>query len=158
MIAAPQQFMTEAVRLAREGMRQNAGGPFGAVIVRGGEIIARAWNEVLSSNDPTAHAEILAIRRACAALGKFSLENCDIYASSEPCPMCLAAIFWARLRAVYYANTRHDAAAIGFDDAMFYDQLAQDRAGRLVPMTQVSREEGLKVFAEWREKPDKLLY
>jgi len=150
--------MAEAVRLSREGMRQNAGGPFGAVIARNGEIIARAWNEVLAANDPTAHAEVLAIRRACAAAGQFSLDGCEIYTSSEPCPMCLAAIFWARLRSIYYANTRDDAAAIGFDDAMFYEQLAQDRAGRLVPATQLGREAALQVFAEWRQKPDKTLY
>ncbi len=150
--------MAEAVRQSREGMRQNAGGPFGAVIARNGQIIAGAWNEVLAANDPTAHAEVLAIRRACAAAGRFSLEGCDIYASSEPCPMCLAAIFWARLRSIYYANTRDDAAAIGFDDAMFYEQMAQEREGRLVPTTQLGREEALKVFAEWRQKPDKTPY
>jgi tRNA(Arg) A34 adenosine deaminase TadA len=152
------ELMAEAVRLSRQGMRENAGGPFGAVIARNGQILASAWNEVLVSKDPTAHAEIVAIRRACATLGQFSLEGCQIYSSSEPCPMCLAAIFWARLRSIHYAGTRDDAAAVGFDDAMFYEQMAQEREGRLVPTTQLGREEALKVFAEWRQKPDKMLY
>lgn len=152
------EFMLEAVRLSAEGMRRNDGGPFGAVVARGGQILGRAWNEVLATKDPTAHAELLAIRRACAAAGSFSLEGCDLYCSCEPCPMCLGAIMWARVQAVFYANTREDAAGIGFDDAMFYEQFAQDRAGRLVPMTQLGREEALKVFAEWNRQPGKRLY
>ena len=132
--------MEEAVRLSREGMRSNVGGPFGSVVVLDGQIIARGWNEVVATNDPTAHAEVCAIRRACAVLGTFRLDDCDIYASCEPCPMCLAAIYWARIRRIYFANTRDDAASIGFDDATFYDQLPLAREDRNVPMTQFMRD------------------
>ncbi|HWD21013.1 MAG TPA: nucleoside deaminase [Verrucomicrobiae bacterium] len=151
-------FMAEAVRLSRQGMQSNAGGPFGAIIVLDDKIIARGWNEVVSTNDPTAHAEVNAIRRACATLGSFRLDDCDIYTSCEPCPMCLAAIYWSRVRRIFYANTRHDAAAIGFDDATFYEQLPRALEDRTVPMTQLLRDEALQVFGEWRGKPDKMLY
>ena len=117
-------FMRRAAALALEKMRANSGGPFGAVIVRNDTIIAEGWNEVTSSNDPTAHAEIVAIRRACTLLGAFNLPDCDIYTSCEPCPMCLGAIYWARLRRVYYANTRADASQIGFDDGFIYSEVA----------------------------------
>jgi guanine deaminase len=120
-----QAFMQRAVALALEKMRANSGGPFGAVIVRNGAIIAEGWNEVTSSNDPTAHAEIVAIRRACALLGVFNLLDCDIYTSCEPCPMCLSAIYWARLRCIYYANTRLEASQIGFDDEFIYNEVAR---------------------------------
>src|SRR5487761_1508170 len=117
-------FMRRAISLSREQMEHGGGGPFGAVIVKGGVIIAEGWNRVTSTNDPTAHAEIVAIRAACAVLGSFSLGDCEIYASCEPCPMCLAAIYWARLERVYYANTRADAARIGFDDDFLYREIA----------------------------------
>jgi guanine deaminase len=151
-------WMAEAVRLSREGMRRNAGGPFGCVVVRDGRIIGSGYNEVVATNDPTAHAEILAIRRAGAELGTFRLDGCDIYASCEPCPMCLTAIYWARIRGIYYANTHEDAAAIGFDDARFYKELSQARDQRSIPMTRVADGEARKVFAEWRQKGDKILY
>src|SRR6266404_1774250 len=124
-VDANRAFMRRAVELSRERMRQNAGGPFGAVIVKAGEILAEGWNKVTSTNDPTAHAEVSAIRAACARLGTFSLAGCDIYTSCEPCPMCLAAIYWARLDRIYFANSREDAAAIGFDDALIYHEVAK---------------------------------
>jgi tRNA(Arg) A34 adenosine deaminase TadA len=126
-----QAFMQRAVTLALEKMRANSGGPFGAVIVRNNRIISEGWNEVTSSNDPTAHAEIVAIRRACALLGAFNLPDCDIYTSCEPCPMCLGAIYWARLRRVYYANSRAEAAQIGFDDGFIYDEIGSQAARKV---------------------------
>ena len=150
--------MAEAVRLSREGMRRNAGGPFGCVVARDGRIIGSGYNEVVATNDPTAHAEILAIRRACAELGTFRLADCKIYASCEPCPMCLAAIYWARIRGIFYANAQEDAAAIGFDDAKFYNELSMDPSGRSVPRTRIAGDEAKKVFAEWQEKADRILY
>src|SRR5262247_863482 len=128
-----QAFMQRAVALALEKMRANSGGPFGAVIVRNDTIIAEGWNEVTSNNDPTAHAEIVAIRRACTLLGAFNLPDCDIYTSCEPCPMCLGAIYWARLRRVYYANTRIEAAQIGFDAGCIYGGVARAPARRKIP-------------------------
>jgi tRNA(Arg) A34 adenosine deaminase TadA len=139
-------------------MRRNHGGPFGAVIVRRGRIIARGWNQVTSTHDPTAHAEMVAIRRACARLRRFHLDDCEIYTSCEPCPMCLAAIYWARLRKVYYANTRRDAARIGFNDAFIYRELARPIHRRQLPMEALLREEAARVFAEWQAKPDKTPY
>jgi tRNA(Arg) A34 adenosine deaminase TadA len=150
--------MGEAIRLARDKMRQNAGGPFGAVIVRNGEIIARGWNQVTSVNDPTAHAEIMAIREACARLGTFKLDDCEIYASCEPCPMCLAAIYWARLRKIFFAGTRADAAAAGFDDESLYLEVAKPPEARILPMEQGSCDEAIAVFQEWQAKPDKVRY
>ena len=118
-----EEFMREAIRLSVEKMQAGLGGPFGAVVVRNGEIIARGYNNVLTSNDPTAHAEVDAIRKACAALGTFQLQDCELYTSCEPCPMCLGAIYWARPKVVYYGNTKEDAAAIGFDDQFIYDEI-----------------------------------
>jgi guanine deaminase len=152
------RFMREAIRISREMMRRNQGGPFGAVIVRRGRIIARGWNQVTSQNDPTAHAEIVAIRRACARLRTFHLPDCEIYTSCEPCPMCLAAIYWARLKKVYYANTRRDAARIEFDDDFIYRELARPISRRRLPMEQLLRREAARVFAEWQAKPDKIRY
>jgi tRNA(Arg) A34 adenosine deaminase TadA len=152
------RFMREAIRISREMMRRNHGGPFGAVIVRRGRIIARGWNQVTSTHDPTAHAEMVAIRRACARLRRFHLDDCEIYTSCEPCPMCLAAIYWARLRKVYYANTRRDAARIGFNDAFIYRELARPIHRRQLPMEALLREEAARVFAEWQAKPDKTPY
>jgi guanine deaminase len=152
------KFMKRAAALALEKMRADQGGPFGAVIVRDGEIIAEGWNQVTSSNDPTAHAEIVAIRRACAALGVFNLQDCDIYTSCEPCPMCLGAIYWARLRGLYFANTRADAAKIGFDDELIYREIATGRDARSIPSRQLESAEARQAFREWIESPDKIRY
>jgi len=150
--------MQAAIRLSLQKMRQNRGGPFGAVIVRERKIIGRGWNKVTSANDPTAHAEITAIREACAKLKTFELGDCEIYTSCEPCPMCLGAIYWARLQKIYYANTRADAAAIQFDDDFLYREVALPVTSRKIPMEQMLRSEALKVFVEWKNKPDKTLY
>ena len=150
--------MRAAIRLAREKMRRNDGGPFGAVVVRRGKIIGRGWNRVTSTNDPTAHAEIMAIREACRRLKTFRLDDCELYASCEPCPMCLAAIYWARIGKIFYANTRRDASAIGFDDDLIYREVARPVSRRKVPMKQLLRGEALEVFAEWERKPDKIRY
>lgn len=150
--------MREAIRLSRAKMRTGQGGPFGAVVVRGGKIIARGWNSVTSANDPTAHAEVMAIREACRRLKTFQLEDCELYTSCEPCPMCLSAIYWARLRKVYYANTRRDAAKIDFDDDLIYREVAKPISQRLIPMKQLLRTEAAGVFAEWQAKPDKMRY
>ena len=150
--------MLEAIRLSRDKMRRNFGGPFGAVIVRRGKIVGRGWNRVTSTNDPTAHAEIMAIRDACRRLRTFRLDKCELYASCEPCPMCLAAIYWSRIGKIFYANTRRDAAAIGFDDDSIYREVAQPVSRRKIPMKQLLRKDALKVFAEWKKKPDKIRY
>ena len=151
-------FMREAIRLSRDKMRCGAGGPFGAVVVRDGKIIARGWNRVTSANDPTAHAEMTAIRKACRKLKTFRLDDCALYASCEPCPMCLAAIYWARIPVVYFANTRADAAAIGFDDDFFYRELARPIVRRKLKMSQLLRDEAKPVFEEWMKKGDKVRY
>lgn len=150
--------MQHAIRLSAERMRANLGGPFGAVIVRDGEVIAEGFNLVTSENDPTAHAEVVAIRRACEKLGTFSLEGCEIYTSCEPCPMCLSAIYWARLEAIYFANTREDAADIGFDDDFLYREIPKELNERTVPTKQIVLDEARSVFEEWRVKPDKIMY
>jgi guanine deaminase len=153
-----EEFMRAAIRLSRAKMRANRGGPFGAVVVRNGEIIARGWNRVTSTNDPTAHAEVTAIRATCRKLKTFQLSDCELYTSCEPCPMCLAAIYWARFKNVYYANTRQDAAKVQFDDEWIYHEVAQPLAQRKIPMHQLLRDEALEVFAEWQAKPDKVRY
>ncbi len=153
-----EQFMRAAIRLSLVKMRANHGGPFGAVVVRRGKIVARGWNQVASTNDPTAHAEVTAIRAACQKLKTFKLDDCELYTSCEPCPMCLAAIYWARFKKVYYANTRRDAAKIQFDDALIYREVARPVARRLIPMQQLLRPQALKVFAEWQAKADKICY
>jgi guanine deaminase len=153
-----EELMRAAIRLSLAKMRANCGGPFGAVVVRNGKIIARGWNQVTSTNDPTAHAEVTAIRAACKKLKTFQLSDCELYTSCEPCPMCLAAIYWARFQKVYYANTRDDAAKIQFDDEWLYHEVAQPIAKRKIPMRQLLRVEALKVFAEWQAKPDKIRY
>ena len=150
--------MAEAIRLARIKMRANCGGPFGAVIVRHGKIIARGWNQVTSTNDPTAHAEVMAIRAACRQLGTFELAGCELYASCEPCPMCLAAIYWARLDKVFYGATRRDAARIDFDDALIYREITKPLSRRRIPSQNMLRTKALKVFAEWGHKQDKTKY
>jgi len=150
--------MRAAIRLSLAKMRANCGGPFGAVVVRRGKIIARGWNQVTSANDPTAHAEIMAIRAACRRLKTFRLAGCELYTSCEPCPMCLAAICWARFKKVYYANTRQDAAKIQFDDDLIYREVAKPVSQRKIPMKQLLRPEALEVFAEWKTKADKVRY
>ena len=154
----PEFFMREAIREAEAGLRAGRGGPFGCVVVRRGEIVARGQNRVTSTNDPTAHAEVVAIREACAKLGTFRLDDCELYTSCEPCPMCLAAIYWARLPRVYYGNTRADAAAIGFDDDFIYRQIPLDPAQRTVAMTPLLRAEAQATFQAWQAKSDKVRY
>lgn len=151
-------WMDEAVQLSQDNLQSGEGGPFGAVIVQNGQIIARGNNRVTSNNDPTAHAEIVAIREACQALGTFVLEGCEIYTSCEPCPMCLGAIYWSRLDKIYYANTRHDAAAIGFDDAFIYQEIEKSLSQRRLPLEHVVHEKALAVFQRWQEKQDKIEY
>jgi guanine deaminase len=151
-------FMARAIQLSIDGVNSGRGGPFGAVIVRDGRIIAEGANQVTSTNDPTAHAEILAIRRACEKLRVFELKDCELYTSCEPCPMCLGAIYWARLSRIYFASTAEDAAKAGFDDSFIYSELKQARAQRSIPTIQMMREEALAGFRAWAEKPDKIPY
>jgi guanine deaminase len=151
-------FMQRAVAIALEKMRGNIGGPFGAVVVRNGEIIAEGWNEVTSTNDPTAHAEVVAIRRACSKLQAYNLPDCDIYASCEPCPMCLGAIYWTRFRRLYFANTRVEAADVGFDDDFIYREIAYDPEKRTIPGIRLTTPDSHTAFAEWVVKPDKIKY
>lgn len=153
-----EKFMQEAIQLSLNGVVNNEGGPFGCVIVKGDEIVGRGNNKVTSSNDPTAHAEVTAIRDACKNLGTFQLEDCEVYTSCEPCPMCLGAIYWARPKIVYYANNRQDAADIGFDDSMIYDEMKAEMEDRKIPIIPLGRNEALKVFEEWSNKPDKTEY
>ena len=149
--------MREAIKLSAESVR-SGGGPFGAVIVRNGEIIARGENRVTVCNDPTAHAEVSAIREAAARMGTYDLSGCEIYSSCEPCPMCLGAIYWARLDRLYYAGTRADAANVGFDDAHIYEELPLDPSQRELPTQTLLREEAQRVFEAWAEKTDKKEY
>ena len=149
--------MREAIKLSAESVR-SGGGPFGAVIVRNGEIIARGENRVTVCNDPTAHAEVSDIREAAARLGTYDLSGCEIYSSCEPCPMCLGAIYWARLDRLYYAGTRADAANVGFDDAHIYEELPLDPSQRELPTQTLLREEAQRVFEVWAEKTDKKEY
>ena len=152
-------WMREAIQLSLEGMRGGKGGPFGAVVVKDGKVIGRGFNQVLTTNDPTAHAEVVAIREACRTLGTFQLTGCELYTSCEPCPMCLGAIYWSRPDRVFYANTKQDAAAIGFDDQFIYEQLeVMDSTQRHIPFIPLLRDEALAAFEEWREKADKVLY
>jgi len=150
--------MRAAIRLSLSKMRANCGGPFGAVVVRQGKVVGRGWNQVTSTNDPTAHAEVTAIRAACRRLKTFRLDGCELYTSCEPCPMCLAAIYWARFKKVYYANTRRDAARIKFDDDLIYREVTQPVSKRNIPMRRLLRAEALEVFAEWQTKTDKICY
>ena len=152
------KFMQEAITLSQNGVRNNEGGPFGCIIVKEDVIIGRGNNKVTSSNDPTAHAEIVAIRDACKNLNTFQLEDCEIYTSCEPCPMCLGAIYWARPKVVYFANSRQDAANIGFDDSMIYEELGIDLDKRKIPIINLGREDALKIFVEWQNKEDKIKY
>ncbi len=151
------KFMQRAIELSIESVK-NGGGPFGAVIVKDGKIIAEASNSVTKDNDPTAHAEINAIRIAAKKLNTFNLSGCEIYTSCEPCPMCLGAIYWARIDKIYYANTREDAKNIGFDDSFIYDEISKPINKRAIPTIQIMREEALKAFKDWQEKDDKIEY
>jgi len=153
-----QRLMHEAVAAAAEGIRRRDGGPFGAVVVRDGRVIARAWNRVVADRDPTAHAEVNAIRAACAELGRFNLDDCELYTSCEPCPMCLGAIYWARLRAVHYAATRADAAATGFDDATIYEEQALPPDQRAVRFEKADAAEAVAVMRAWQEDAQKHPY
>src|SRR5258708_9979668 len=151
-------FMRRAIEISRTKMRVGGGGPFGAVTVRDGVMMGEGWNRVLETHDPTAQAEIVAIRDACARLGTYSLTDAEIYATCEPCPMCLTAILWARIGRLYFANSRIDAAAIGFDDARFYDEVALPLEQRSLPAERLLADEARAVFAEWDAKPDKVRY
>jgi len=150
--------MARAIQLAIENARSGQGGPFGALVVRDGSGIAEGVNRVTSTNDPTAHAEVLAIRQACQKLGFFELKTCELYTSCEPCPMCLGAIYWARLSRVYFGSFAADASKAGFDDSFIYREIAQPHAQRGIPMIQMMREEALAAFLAWQEKPNKIPY
>ena len=152
------KFMLEAIELSRKGIIENQGGPFGCVIVKGDQIVGRGWNKVTSTNDPTAHAEVVAIRDACAHLKTFQLQDCEIYTSCEPCPMCMGAIYWARPKKVYYGNSREDAASIGFDDSLIYKELSASVNERQIEMCCLAAADALIVFREWQNKPDKTPY
>jgi guanine deaminase len=151
-------FMAEAVRLAQQGMEEGAGGPFGAVVVKDQKIIGRGFNSVLRLNDPTAHAEVVAIRDACRHLGNFQLDNCELYTSCEPCPMCLGAIYWARPAVVYFAGTRFDASDAGFDDSFIYHEIEKRMNERAIPMVPLKRELSLELFEYWKNSPQKKPY
>lgn len=150
--------MERAIQIAIENVQAGRGGPFGALIVRDGRVIAEGANQVTSTNDPTAHAEILAIRAACARLSVFELRGCEIYASCEPCPMCLGGIYWARLSRIFFASDAADAARINFDDSLIYREIARPHEQRQIPMVQMMREQALAAFRAWEEKPDKIVY
>jgi tRNA(Arg) A34 adenosine deaminase TadA len=152
------RFMRRAIELSVENVRSGKGGPFAALVVKDGEILATGTNVVTTACDPTAHAEVVAIREACRKLGEFQLGGCEIYTTCEPCPMCLGAIYWARPARVYFANTASDAAAIGFDDSFIYQQLGVALAERAIPMVQLMREEALAAFQEWERKSDRIGY
>ena len=151
------QFMRRAIALALENIRAG-GGPFGCVVVKEGRIIAEGANRVTATNDPTAHAEVVAIREACRALKNFQLEGCDLYTTCEPCPMCIGAIYWARLSRVFYAGVAADAADAGFDDAFIYDELKKPHTARRIPMIQILRDESLQIFSAWKAQPNKTPY
>ena len=152
-----EDLMRKAIQLSEENI-ENGGGPFGAVIVKNGEVIATGVNRVTANHDPTAHAEVSAIRCACQKLGTYDLSGCDIYTSCEPCPMCLGAIYWAHIDRIYYGNNKADAKEIGFDDSFIYDQLALPRGERSVPMENLLPEEAIHTFNAWRDKEDKIEY
>ena len=151
------EFMKRAIELSIKSVN-NGGGPFGSVIVKGDKIIAEGSNKVTSNNDPTAHGEIVAIREACKKLNNFSLNGCELYSTCEPCPMCLSAIYWARIDKIYYANTREDARKIDFDDSLIYSEFQKSIDKRKIPMMQMMRDEALKAFELWDKKTDKVKY
>jgi len=150
--------MQAAIDEAREGMEHNHGGPFGAIIVRDGKIVSRAHNKVLLTNDPTSHAEVLAIRKASEVLENFDLSDCEIYTSSQPCPMCLAAIYWSRIKKVYFGTNKEDVAAIGFDDSRFYKLIRGEKDENPLEIVNIDRKECLGLLREWEEKSDKKMY
>lgn len=163
MVSSPsesqrQAFMARAIALSQQGMRSNQGGPFGAVIVKDGQIIGEGHNQVTTTNDPTAHAEVVAIRQACANLNRFQLDGCELYTSCEPCPMCLGAIYWARIERMFYGNSQADAAAIGFDDQFIYEEIGREMGDRRLPIIQFMRDEANAAFQEWAEKGDRVDY
>jgi guanine deaminase len=158
MMQGDAEFMQMAIGLATENVTSGRGGPFGAVVVKDGKVIATGVNLVTASNDPTAHAEVTALRNACMVVGTFSLEGCDVYTSCEPCPMCLAAIYWARCRAIYYGNTAEDAAKVGFDDSFLYGEMKKPLHERAVPIVQMLPEEAWASFAAWRDAAAKVIY
>lgn len=150
--------MEEAIRLGRQGMQNNEGGPFGCVIVKNDKIIGRGWNRVVGDKDPTAHAEVTAIRDACKNLQAFQLDGCEVYTSCEPCPMCMGAIYWARPAKVYFAASRNDAAAAGFDDSMIYEELSAPLEQRSMKMERIAPEKAVLLFNEWMNKENKTSY
>ncbi len=158
MTEQDRKFMMRAIELSRVKMQEGCGGPFGAVIAVNGQLIAEGWNRVTSTNDPTAHAEVTAIREACAKLQNFELKDAVIYTSCEPCPMCLSAIYWARIGRIFYANTRADAAAIEFDDDFLYQEIPKKLEDRKIPTTQICHSDALSVFREWSAKQDRIKY
>src|ERR1700753_86207 len=152
------EFMQQAIRLATENVTSGRGGPFGAVVVKDGVVIATGTNQVAASNDPTAHAEVTAIRNACAALGSFRLDGCDVYTSCEPCPMCLAALYWSRCRTIFYGNNAADAARVGLHDSFLYDEVKKPLEERSIPIVRMLPEEAWESFAAWEKSPFKVEY
>lgn len=150
--------MARAIQLSLDNVLSGQGGPFGAVVVKDGSVIAEGVNQVTATNDPTAHAEVVVIREACRKLGLFELKGCELYTSCEPCPMCLGAVYWARLARVYFGNLAADASRIGFDDSSIYLELGKPHAQRAIPMTQMMREQALAAFRAWEDKPNKIKY
>lgn len=153
-----EQFMQDAINIGLEGMRNNFGGPFGCVIVKDDAIIGRGCNSVIATNDPTAHAEIVAIRDACSKLESFQLDECEVYTTCEPCPMCMGALYWARPKQIYYANSKADAAAIGFDDSFIYEEIALPIEQRKIRIQCLHSKDALNMFDEWRKMGNKILY
>lgn len=158
LIEGKPEFMQQAIQLATENVTSGRGGPFGAVVVKDGRLVATGTNQVTASNDPTAHAEIVAIRNACAALGTFQLTDCDVYTSCEPCPMCLAALYWSRCRAIFYGNNADDAARVGFDDSFLYQEVKMPLEERTIPIMRLLAEEARASFAAWEASPFKVDY
>ena len=158
MAAIEKRFLERAIELSRQGMRKGNGGPFGCVIVKDGEIVGEGVNEVLVKNDPTSHAEVVAIRNACKKLNNFQLTGCDVYTSCEPCPMCMGAIYWARPNRVIYANTKSDAAAVNFDDQFIYDEIEKLPQDRYIQFIHLPQEQALDVFLEWKNNGDRKEY
>ncbi|PWS26593.1 tRNA-specific adenosine deaminase [Pedobacter yonginense] len=153
-----EEFMRMAIALSEQNVKENIGGPFGAVVVKDGKVIAKSGNKVTTTNDPTAHAEVSAIRLACTELGTFDLNGCVIYTSCEPCPMCLGAIYWSRIGMIYYGNTKADAGKIGFDDKFIYDELDKPMNNRSLPILQLLRDEASEAFKLWEKSPMKIDY
>src|SRR5215218_1353585 len=158
MSSEEEKFLQRAIEISAEGVKNLQGGPFGCVIVKDGKIIGEGCNQVTGTNDPTAHAEVVAIRNACKNLNSFQLDGCDVYASCEPCPMCVGALYWARPRAVYFAATRIDAAEAGFDDAHIYEELGRAPEGRTLSVVRLALPEGIQPFDVWRTLPGRIQY